>query len=59
MPASGVARWTLSTTRTRPCGATAGAVLAGYGLGGQEIRRFDDSLLLSPTRQQLLEDAAA
>lgn len=35
------------------------AVLAGYGLGGQEIHRFDDSLLLSPTRQQLLEDAAA
>jgi hypothetical protein len=32
--------------------------LTGYGLSSDEIRRFENTLLLSPTRQALLEEAA-
>jgi hypothetical protein len=32
--------------------------LAGYGLNATEIARFENTLLLSPTRQALLEEAA-
>jgi hypothetical protein len=34
------------------------ATLAGYGLERAEIESFENALLLSPTRQQLLEEAA-
>ncbi len=34
------------------------ARLAGYGLTADEVRRFENSLLLTPTRQQLLDTAA-
>jgi hypothetical protein len=33
-------------------------ILAGYGLNPAEINRFENTLLLSPTRQKLLEEAA-
>ena len=33
-------------------------VLAGYGLNPTEINRFENTLLLSPTRQRLLEEVA-
>jgi hypothetical protein len=33
-------------------------VLAGYGLSAQEIARFENTLLLSPTKQALLEEDA-
>ena len=32
--------------------------LLGYGLTPQELKRFDDTLLLSPTRQRVLEEVA-
>lgn len=34
------------------------AALAGYGLSADEIKRFENTLLLSPTRQSLLAEAA-
>ena len=33
-------------------------VLAGYGLDSEEIKRFENTLLLSPTRQSVLEEEA-
>lgn len=32
--------------------------LAGYGLSAEEIKRFENTLLLSPTRQRVLEEEA-
>jgi hypothetical protein len=33
-------------------------MLAGYGLTAEEIKRFENTLLLSPTRQRVLEEEA-
>ncbi|MEI8298355.1 MAG: hypothetical protein WCH32_10050 [Pseudomonadota bacterium] len=61
LPYAGEARRAMDAIYSEPPAvlrARRRTVLAGYGLTADEIKRFDNALLLNPTRQQLLESAA-